>query len=113
MRYNHICHYNRRLRTMSGPEGSSIKWNLARVAGHRLEPGGFFYCARVRPIWQIMTRRPVRHMCRRTPVRFLARAAASQSARIRHKSARFRMPESITKHLPTSPHIFGETMSKT
>ena len=25
MRYNHICHYNRRLRTMSGPEGSSIK----------------------------------------------------------------------------------------
>ena len=25
IRYNHICHYNRRLRTMSGPEGSSIK----------------------------------------------------------------------------------------
>lgn len=27
---------------MSGPEGSSIKWNLARVAGHRSEPDGFF-----------------------------------------------------------------------
>ena len=27
---------------MSGPEGSSIKWNLARVASHRLEPDGFF-----------------------------------------------------------------------
>lgn len=35
--YNHICHYNRRLRTMSGPEGSSIKNNRLCVMAFILE----------------------------------------------------------------------------
>lgn len=35
--YNHICHYNRRLRTMSGPEGSSIKNHRLCVMAFVLE----------------------------------------------------------------------------